>query len=208
MNINIMFENKENTDLISSKLPYLFTIANLESSRNGKIGMEVGSVREKILIALLMHIYGKDHVDPEIPITEPEKDVIVDGTPISVKTISGKYLSGVKVVWTVDREKILEFIKVYEPECDMLLAHIYWGNYGGLYFFDRNTQISVLKDIGIDNYLKLPKPGTNPRGVDISPMALSILTMHEDTKKLPILWKASDIDYDPYKRWVDYWDER
>ena len=36
---------------IRSKLPYLFRIAELESSRAGKIGMEVGSLREKILIA-------------------------------------------------------------------------------------------------------------------------------------------------------------
>ena len=36
---------------IRSKLPYLFRIAELESSRAGRIGMEVGSLREKILIA-------------------------------------------------------------------------------------------------------------------------------------------------------------
>ena len=36
---------------IRSKLPYLFRIAELESSRDGIIGMEVGSQRERILIA-------------------------------------------------------------------------------------------------------------------------------------------------------------
>jgi len=169
--------------------------------------MEVGSVREKILIALLIHIYGQESVDTELPITEPEKDVIVNGTPISIKTKSGKYLSGVKVVWTVDRQKILEFAENYEPECDMLFAHIIWEEYGGLYYFTRETQKSVLDDIGVDNYLKLPKQGTNPRGIEMSSAALSILTTHSDSRKMPILWTVKDIDYDPYKRWIEYWEK-
>lgn len=40
---------------VKNKLPRLFQLAELESSRNGKIGMEIGSVRERILIALLMY---------------------------------------------------------------------------------------------------------------------------------------------------------
>ena len=40
---------------IKSKLPKLFHIAELESSRAGKIGMEVGSVREKVIIAMLIY---------------------------------------------------------------------------------------------------------------------------------------------------------
>jgi hypothetical protein len=34
-------------DKIRKRLPYLFQLAELESSRAGKIGMEVGSLREK-----------------------------------------------------------------------------------------------------------------------------------------------------------------
>ena len=207
LNTDLIFKNNENAQLIKSKLPYLFQVANLESSRDGKVGMEVGSVREKILIALLMHIYGRENVDPDISIQEPEKDVIVSGFPISIKTKSGKYLNGVKVIWTVDRQKILEFAENYEPKCDMLFAHIHWENYGGLYYFPKETQISVLKDIGVENYLKLPKQGTNPRGVEMSSTALSILTMHQDSIKIPVLWTTNEIDYDPYKRWLDYWEE-
>jgi hypothetical protein len=53
MNKNRLFEIFSNDILISKikrKLPHLFNIAELESSRAGKIGMEVGSIREKILI--------------------------------------------------------------------------------------------------------------------------------------------------------------
>jgi hypothetical protein len=35
---------------IRDRLPKLFELADLESSRAGKIGMEVGSVREKIIL--------------------------------------------------------------------------------------------------------------------------------------------------------------
>ena len=66
---------------VKNKLPHLFQLAELESSRNGKIGMEIGSVRERILIALLMYKFGIDIVDPDIPITASEVDVIVDNTP-------------------------------------------------------------------------------------------------------------------------------
>lgn len=55
---------------VRQKLPRLFLLAELESQRNGKVGMEVGSAREKILIALLMYKFGLDRVDTGIAITD------------------------------------------------------------------------------------------------------------------------------------------
>jgi len=49
-----IFHDKRLTEKIKEKLPLLFCLAELEASRAGKIGMEVGSLREKILIALLI----------------------------------------------------------------------------------------------------------------------------------------------------------
>jgi hypothetical protein len=43
-----IFEDKTLAERIRVKLPHLFSIAELESSRAGKIGMEVGSTREKV----------------------------------------------------------------------------------------------------------------------------------------------------------------
>jgi hypothetical protein len=51
-----IFEDKNLVDKIKRRLPYLFQLAELESSRAGKIGMEVGSVRERIIVALLIYI--------------------------------------------------------------------------------------------------------------------------------------------------------
>jgi hypothetical protein len=43
-----LFNDKHLVTKIQKKLPKLFHLAELESSRAGKVGMEVGSVREKI----------------------------------------------------------------------------------------------------------------------------------------------------------------
>jgi hypothetical protein len=52
---------------IKKRLPYLFALAELESSRAGKIGMQVGSLRENIIIALLIYNFGEVNVKTDIP---------------------------------------------------------------------------------------------------------------------------------------------
>ncbi len=85
-----VFEDAKLVEKIKTRLPYLFQLAELESSRAGKIGMEVGSAREKIIVALLIYKFGKANVETEVPITEPEVDVKLFGEPVSIKTIIGK----------------------------------------------------------------------------------------------------------------------
>lgn len=98
----------------------------------------------------------------DIPITEAEVDVRVLGKPISIKTVTGKKLGGVKIIWTVDPKQALRFSQHYEPTCDVLLAQVNWGNTGGFFLFPKLAQFDVLKQIGRERYIKLPKPGTNP----------------------------------------------
>ena len=88
--ISELFSDKKIVDKIQRRLPKLFHLAELESSRAGKVGMEVGSVREKILVALFIYKFGEQNVETEIPITEAEVDVKVFGNPISIKKITGK----------------------------------------------------------------------------------------------------------------------
>jgi hypothetical protein len=99
-----LFEDEELVARIKERLPYLFQLAELESSRARKIGMEVGSLREKIVVALLIYKFGQANVETELPITAPEVDVMLFGQPVSVKTITGKAFGGVKLVWTVDAQ--------------------------------------------------------------------------------------------------------
>lgn len=202
-----LFEDKESISKIKNKLPKLFHIAELESSRAGKIGMEVGSLREKIIVALLIHKFGEKNIETEIPITEPEIDVKVFGIPISVKTVSGVKPGGVKLIWTVDATKSKVFLKNYSPTCDMIYVHINWNNRGGFYYIPETVQNDVFKKIRRNNYIKLPKPGTNPRGVELSLNAIQELLKHYNTLKIPIDWNKEGVEFKPFKRWIELWEQ-
>jgi hypothetical protein len=198
-----IFEDEKLVQKIQRQLPYLFQLAELESSRAGKVGMEVGTIREKVLIALLIYRFGAENVETDIPITEPEVDVKLFGEPINIKTITG--LGGVKIIWTVDSEKAIEFRKTYAPKCDMLLALIRWKNNGGLYYISFNVQKKVFEELGRNGYLNLPKPGTNPRGVELSKEALVKLLKNKGTKVIHVSWVKQPIKFNAYERWVDLW---
>ena len=202
-----IFEDKALAGKIKRRLPYFYQLAELESSRAGKIGMEVGSLREKIIIALLIYKFGESNVKIDIPIIEPEVDVELFGQPISIKTITGKRFGGVKLIWTVDTQKAKEFREKYYPRCDILLVQIAWNDRGGFYYIPLAAQERLFNEMGRQRYIKLPTPGTNPRGVEITKEALSCLVQDKETKVVEIGWQRSKIDYHPYKRWVDYWRE-
>ncbi|MEO0069078.1 MAG: ThaI family type II restriction endonuclease [candidate division WOR-3 bacterium] len=202
-----LFNDSDIVQRVQRKLPYLFQLAEIESSRAGKTGMEVGSIRERIIVALLIYKFGEINVETEIPITEPEVDVRLFGEPVSIKTITGKSFSGVKLIWTVDAEKAKEFREKYEPKCDLLLVKINWNGVGGFYYIPLKVQRMIFNELGRTNYIKLPKPGTNPRGVEITKEALAMLVEDEGTKFIPINWQRTEIKFNSYKRWVDYWRE-
>lgn len=95
------------------------------------------------------------------PVTEYAVDVKVFGEPLSIKTVTGS--GGVKAIWTVNAQKAREFLESYEPKCDMLIAQVNWNSFGGLYYIPLSVQQEVFKSMGKEKYLRLPKPGTNPR---------------------------------------------
>jgi hypothetical protein len=202
-----IFEDEVLKRRVKKRLPYLYRVAELESSRAGKIGMQVGSVRESIIVALLVYKFGESNVKTDIPIIEPEVDVELFGQPISIKTITGTGFSGVKLIWTVDPQKAREFLENYTPRCDILLTQIVWNRKGGFYYIPLESQQRVFERLGREGYIKLPKPGTNPRGVEIAKEALSSLVQDEESRLIEIDWQKPEIDYQPYKRWVDYWSE-
>jgi hypothetical protein len=202
-----IFEDEALIAKIKRRLPYFYQLAELESSRAGKIGMEVGSLREKIIIALLIYKFGESNVGTDIPIIEPQVDVELFGQPVSVKTITGRGFGGVKLIWTVDAQKAREFRANYYPRCDILLVQIVWNGKGGFYYIPLEAQERLFKSMGRERYIKLPVAGTNPRGVEITKEALSQLVQDKEAKVIEIGWRKSEIDYHPYKRWVDYWRE-
>lgn len=202
-----IFLNESLVKLIQRKLPEIFNIAEIECSRAGKVGMEVGSVRESILISLLMYVFGENNIKCDIPITESEIDVILFDTPISIKTKTGQGFNGIKAVWTVDPRKVHEYIEHFKPHFDILLAQLVWNQSGGLYYIPVEAQLEVFNRIGVSRYLIPPKEGTNPRGVEYSSDALFLAIRDPRSKAIPILWKKPDITYSKYKRWLDMWKE-
>jgi len=207
LSVRDLFIDKNTISEIQSKLPRLFRIAEIESSRAGKIGMEVGSLREKVIGGLLIYKFGEEKVNTEIPITESETDVIVNGENLSVKTITGN--GGVKAVWTVDAESSKNFVDNYVPKCDILLIQIWWGEDKDSFFFiPLEVQKEIFSSIRGEKYLKMPKAGTNPRGIEFSKEAIQRMLQHSKTLKIKINWVKQDIPYNIYKRWVDLWKEQ
>lgn len=208
-----LLDDERICERIRQRLPYLFAMAELEASRAGRVGMEVGTLREQILVALLIYKFGEENVSLDIPITMPEVDVIVFGRPLSIKTVTArpKVIPAVKVVWTVDWQKVQEFVEGYRPKSDMLLVIVRWDSEGGFYLVPQDTQEEVFDRLGRENYLRIPKHGTNPRGVEISRKAIAQLICHHQTRGLTIEWHrhtvASDVErrFAPYKRWLYYW---
>lgn len=203
--IQELFDDSVVINKVKAKLPYLFQLAEVDNSRDGKLGMEIGSARERIIIALLIYQFGEANVNTENAITQAEVDVVLFNKPVSIKTVTGKRVSGVKLIWTVDPQKALEFSQRYVPTCDILLVQINWSSTGFLYFFPKNAQEDVLNQLGRTSYIKLPVQGTNPRGVELSGLAVAALADHKDTRKIEIYWDRKEIDYNPYDRWVDHW---
>ena len=206
--IKDIFEDEDMVRRIQDRLPYLFQLAEIDNSVGNKLLMEVGSARERILIAMLIYKYGKKNVETRVPRDKKEADVILFGQPVSIKTLTNKYLVGFKLIWTVDAQKAREFQENYKPEADILLVQINWNATGGMYLFTKETQTDVLRSLGYDGYFVLPKAGTNPRGVEISNEAVRSLEKCSDNTKIDINWvKNLDIKYDPYEKWVEHWEK-
>ncbi|MDP2926438.1 MAG: ThaI family type II restriction endonuclease [Nanoarchaeota archaeon] len=206
IDIQDLFNDKVIVSKIQNKLPNLFRVAEIETSRAGKIGMEVGSVREKVISALLIYKFGKEKVNTDIPITEPETDVIIGNKDISIKTITAN--GGVKAVWTVDAQSSQNFINNYKPKCDILLIQIWWGlEKDSFFLIPLEVQEEIFKKLGKNNYFNLPKAGTNPRGVEFNRLAIEEMLKHPKTLKIRIKWDKENLKHDVYERWVEYWEQ-
>lgn len=136
--------------------------------------------------------------------------MLVDGKPLSIKTITTRSvndLTGVKASWTVDAQKAHEFLDSYYPTCNMLLTQICWAQDGGLYYIPLSIQQETLKVMGKESYFKLPKPGTNPRGIEYSPSALESMCKHPDSMSIVIPWIKPKTSTYVYQRWIDLWEQ-
>tara|TARA_Y100001936_G_C16042769_1_gene652638 strand:- start:117 stop:761 length:645 start_codon:yes stop_codon:yes gene_type:complete len=204
--IDEIFNDKKLIKKIQIKLPIMFQEIEISCMRGGKIGMEVGKYRERPIIALLIYKFGKDAVEYEISDTEPETDVIVSSEKISLKSISNSSLAGIKVSWTVDWDSVKKFIENFSPSTHLIIIQILWNKKGKIIFIPNQVQKNVLSKIGREKFFKVPKQGTNPRGVEFSKNAIQEMILEPETKEIEIEWKRSlELKYNPYEEWVEKW---
>jgi hypothetical protein len=202
MSAKDIFTSVEFQNLIKSKLPKLFEIAEVESTRGGKIGMEVGILRERVLTSFFISKVGEDNVDSDSSATENSKDVQVNGDDISIKTFTGSGYSGVKIFWTSDTESAKRVMDIYTPKFDLIVANINWGsNKGGLYYVDKQTQRQVMDSVGRNKFLKISS-GSNNRGITYGTDVLKKLLNHENTLKIEIDWVKTNEKFNIFERWV------
>ena len=209
MNVNLMILfTGEYRKKIEMGLPKLFQIANMECTRGGKVGMEVGNLRERIITALLLLAYGKENV--KIPsTTSHEIDVTLAGIPISIKTKTNKGFSGVKLMWASDRAVVDNFCSKYLPTSAIIYVNIVWNDIGSFSFIPLEVQRGVLLDLA-DSYIKKPSKKTNSRGPEISADALKKLLKDKRTLTMPIFWKHEESiadEHEVYVKWIDKWKE-
>jgi len=202
-----LFTDLEVKSKIKNKLPKLFQIAEIENQKGGKIGMQVGTTRENIITALLIDTFGESNVDFNIPINKPEVDVRVFEIPYSIKTLSDKGLNGLKLIWSGDSEQATLFRNNYVPSCGIIFTHIQWDKIGGFYYIPLSCQKEIFEEVGRENYIKLLTKGTNNRGVELYSSALKKLLSHQNTWKIEIKWERQPINYQPYTRWIELWQQ-
>lgn len=195
--------NKKEIIYIQNKFPLLFQKAEAECTRGGKIGMEVGIIREQIISSFLRKKFGEKNVNTDIPTTEKVTDVYIKNEPVSIKSFTGKkYSANIKIFWMVTGLLSEHFMTTYRPSSDLIIVHVNWRAIGYFHFIPFKTQTDIFNKIGVENYLKLPNNLSNERGVILSKTAYELLTQDKSTFTIPILWNKQLIYINPIERWI------
>lgn len=120
---NELFNHFQKVDNIKGLIS-LYQSSQTECSRSAGLTPEVGSSRERDVIASFLHNEGLTVVY-DIP-NKSEEDVIVNTKKISIKHSSNKKnsCSGIKIVWTVDESQRLKFVNKFVFSCDLLIIFV------------------------------------------------------------------------------------
>ena len=205
MNLCIVeiFEDPKKSEKLTRGLPKAFEMASLELPSGNPA---VGFLREHAITGFFLHLIGKDKI--KIPSSGNKKgfDISVCGEPLSIKTVTAN--GGVKVVWTVDDDSVKKEIGgIYKPDCDMLLTKIYWGKEcPSIFYIPLSVQRDIYDKLGSKEYLTAAS-GTNHRGISIRQPAMKKLLEHPSTLSMVVNWQMVGLDYTPYSRWEEFWEE-
>lgn len=196
------FDDQKFIKLIKGNLPKLFKRAELESMRGNKIGMEVGKVREQILVAILLKTFGEINIKDDFSSTDSSRDVKVFEDVLSIKTFSKNNYGGLKVFWASDNDSVNRAVLSYKPQNHFLISQIKWGtNNGGLYLIPISVQDEFFNELGVNNYLQI-NSGNN-RGISLKVEVLKSMISHKDTKKIEVDWNVPEMKLNIYERWIN-----
>ena len=137
--LQLIFKDQNIKTKLRKKLPRLFQIAETENTKGGKLGMEIGVIRERIMIAFFINEFGRESVNVNLPVNETEIDFILFKKPISIKTISSKTIKNIKIIWTTDFIKVRNFVNHYVCKSDLLIIHVNWNFTGGIYLVKKGN---------------------------------------------------------------------
>ena len=194
-----MLQSPDKLERIRKKLPPAFELVAQQTR-----GPEVGNLRESVLIGMFMAFLGESRVSPNSAVVEA--DCAIGDVPLSIKTVTGKALNNVRIKWTVDQERVREFIDAFAPGCDLLIVRILWDAEGRISYIPLEAQQRVFAALGTRHYLDY-RPGTNTRGINLSRAALTALEQSAESVIAPLQWFRSVEPQSLYDRWVSYWQD-
>lgn len=149
----------------------LYSYSQSEYTRNGKLCMEIGSAREKDLIAVLQKYIG-DNLNPYIDNSELE-DFVLNNEKFSIKHSSAPFTKcSFKLKWTADSDKAQNTISKFltcDPKyyTNMILVHIdVISKQITIYGLTIDNIIDQVKIFGDTAFMK--KSGTNNRGISFT----------------------------------------
>lgn len=198
--------------LFEETLPEFFAKLNKQCLRGRTIGMEIGKLRERNIVALLqviseMETKQKFFINYDLDDKLAEIDCYFNYTGISIKTYTGKSIHGIKIVWTVDKKSCKDFVKNYEPCVDLLIVNIpnakdnKINDTGYIYYIPQKVQDFVFDNLN-SKYFKMPMNGRNSRGIELSRTAFDMLIDNKNTTTISFNWNCDKINhlYDPTER--------
>jgi hypothetical protein len=196
------FEDIRFVSIVKKNLPKLFKLAEKESMRGGKMGMEVGTLRERILVSCFIKSFGYENVTADFSVSENSKDVKVFDDVLSIKTFSNNGYGGLKVFWASDNKSVDKAINNYKPQHNLLITQIFWGKKaGGVYFIPLSVQNEYFQKYQVNNYLKKNKG--NNRGISFNKEILISMMNNQKTTKIDIDWFTDDEHVNIYERWIN-----
>ena len=149
----------------------LYQSSQTECSRSSGLTPEVGSSRERDLIASFA---SNPLLNVNYDITnEKEEDVKINNNNISIKHSSNKNNSqnGIKIIWTVDIEKRNEFLKKFTFNCDLIIIYVRFdktieNGYLEIIYISRNELIHQQTNSSIRKEILFKCLEGNSRGIE------------------------------------------